>query len=452
MAKVQLNIKARYQQYKNLLGVVGIAAIIVSTVIVLFSNGDKKSISKINNNKPFEGILDDNFSSENLDNALSAQQLELTQLKEEISRLKAEKKNNKNSKETLSVNQTLLDKFEKRLSDKFEKKYGQISNAQLTQNRVLSTKSNLMGLKNKNNSHVQLAHNQLPHESHTLHKTGGIYTSYNPYYEKADMGSYASKNASNYVPSGTFVKAVVLGGADSDASVNAQRKNNSAMLFKLISNGTLPNQKQSRLKGCFVTASSYGDISSERAYISLKRLSCTFKNGSIIDKEVHGWVFYSGKVGIKGQPLMRDSKVMQWAGISGALSGIAGAAQYAQSVQSFNSLGATSVVPGNRVLSYSGLGGTSKAADTLSNYYVKRAEQYHPVIQIGAGSSVMIVFREGFSLFSGDSKVSKSTPTIQPRVNISDLRQSGVPESVLKSFMSQGNPQQMLSNLPGGQS
>ncbi|MCW0136060.1 hypothetical protein OIU92_30960 [Escherichia coli] len=31
-------------------------------------------------------------------------------------------------------------------------------------------------------------------------------------------------------------------------------------------------------------------------------------------------------------------------------------------------------------------GGASKAAQTLSDYYIKRAEQYHPVIPIGAGN------------------------------------------------------------------
>lgn len=43
-------------------------------------------------------------------------------------------------------------------------------------------------------------------------------------------------------------------------------------------------------------------------------------------------------------------------------------------------------------------GGASKAAQTLSEYYIKRAEQYHPVIPIGAGNEVTVVFRDGFQL------------------------------------------------------
>lgn len=43
-------------------------------------------------------------------------------------------------------------------------------------------------------------------------------------------------------------------------------------------------------------------------------------------------------------------------------------------------------------------GGASQAAKTLSDYYIKRAEQYHPIIPIGAGNEVTVVFQDGFQL------------------------------------------------------
>lgn len=206
--------------------------------------------------------------------------------------------------------------------------------------------------------------------------------------------------SNNYVPSGTFVRAVVLGGADADASVNGQSKNNGVMLFKLLQPGTLPNGKHSHLQGCFVTASSYGDISSERAYVVLDKLSCAQTGKSIIDRAVTGWAFFGGKVGIKGKPLMRDNKIMQWAGISGIASGIAAAAQYSQSIQSISPLGSATAVPSANIGPYAAYGGATKAADQLSQYYIKRADQYHPVIQVGSGNLVTIVFKDGFYLES----------------------------------------------------
>ena len=43
-------------------------------------------------------------------------------------------------------------------------------------------------------------------------------------------------------------------------------------------------------------------------------------------------------------------------------------------------------------------GGAGQAAKTLSDYYIKRAEQYHPIIPIGAGNEVTMVFQDGFQL------------------------------------------------------
>ena len=41
-------------------------------------------------------------------------------------------------------------------------------------------------------------------------------------------------------------------------------------------------------------------------------------------------------------------------------------------------------------------GGVSSAANKLADYYIQRAEQYHPVIPIGAANRVEVIFQEGF--------------------------------------------------------
>ncbi len=61
-------------------------------------------------------------------------------------------------------------------------------------------------------------------------------------------------------------------------------------------------------------------------------------------------------------------------------------------------LGATAAYGAGDVLKMGIGGGASKAAQTLSDYYIKRAEQYHPVIPIGAGNEVTVVFQDGFQL------------------------------------------------------
>lgn len=43
-------------------------------------------------------------------------------------------------------------------------------------------------------------------------------------------------------------------------------------------------------------------------------------------------------------------------------------------------------------------GGVQQSGKMLSEYFIKRAEQYHPVIPIGAGIEITVVFQEGFQL------------------------------------------------------
>lgn len=228
-------------------------------------------------------------------------------------------------------------------------------------------------------------------------------------------------NPAHYVPSNTSVRAIILGGADADASVNGQSKNNGVMLFKFLEDGTLPNGQRSRLRGCRVSANSYGDISSERAYATLYRLSCAHPGEPIIDKEVTGWVFFNGKVGIKGQPLMRDGKVMTWAGAGTLLASGSSVAQMAQSYSQATPFGPANYITPSQAIPYVGLGATAKTGDYLAQYYIKRAEQYHPVIQVGSANKVTIVFKDGFYLEPDEDKSQHALSQVKARQNVEEF-------------------------------
>lgn len=67
------------------------------------------------------------------------------------------------------------------------------------------------------------------------------------------------------------------------------------MQFKLTGLSHLPgNQKSDKLANCFVTASAFGEISSERAEVKTERLSCVI-NGKHIDQEVEGHVAFTAR-------------------------------------------------------------------------------------------------------------------------------------------------------------
>jgi conjugal transfer pilus assembly protein TraB len=63
--------------------------------------------------------------------------------------------------------------------------------------------------------------------------------------------------------------------------------------------------------------------------------------------------------------------------------------------------------------------GISTALDRLSQYYIDRAEQLQPVIQVAAGQVVDIVFTEGASLERSSVAESRNQ---RPENSIADAR------------------------------
>lgn len=206
------------------------------------------------------------------------------------------------------------------------------------------------------------------------------------------------KNPDTYVPSGTFAKAVMIGGADASAAVNSS-VNPVPMLFRIVANGTLPNHKKSHLKDCVVTAAAVGDISSERGLIRLERMSCTFPNNEVVDQAVEGTIFGpEGKNGVRGIPVWRESALLKRAFAAGALSGISDGISQTYTANSISPQGAVQTINSGKVLQYGAANGAGKAMDKLAEYNIQRAEQYHPVIQLSAGTVVDVVFLKGFYL------------------------------------------------------
>lgn len=204
-----------------------------------------------------------------------------------------------------------------------------------------------------------------------------------------------------YIPSGSFAPAMVIEGADANAAVTGS-SDPSPMQMRLTGTLRLPNDETYDLTGCMVTAAAHGDISSERALLRTDRLSCK-KDGKTIDMTVDGHVSFKGKNGIKGEPVMRNGKIIGWAGAAGIVDGLgSGIAKVGSETVG---VGAVSSMSGSDVARGALGGGASQVGKTLSDYYIKRAEQYHPIIPIGAGTEVTVVFQKGFQLaFIEDSQ------------------------------------------------
>lgn len=218
----------------------------------------------------------------------------------------------------------------------------------------------------------------------------------------------------------------MIEGADANASVTGQQ-NTRPVTFRLLGNIQMPNNKEYSADGCFVVGEIWGDISSERGEVRTKSISCVLKNGKHIDMEFDGHVIYQGKGGIRGKPVMRNGMIVGYAGAAGLFSGFGEGIKSAATPSV--GLGATADVGAGDVFKQGIGGGASKAADTLSQYWIKRAEQYHPIIDIGAGNRVTVVFQKGFRLETlEDAEEQKTKETLQNAANAT--QNQAAPQSV----------------------
>ena len=242
-----------------------------------------------------------------------------------------------------------------------------------------------------------------------------------------------------WIPSGSFSDAVLIEGADANASVTGQQ-NTSPVTIRLQGNIQMPNNKEFNADGCFIVGEMWGDISSERGNVRTQSISCILKNGKHVDMEFQGHVSFQGKGGIRGKPVMRNGMIVGYAGAAGLLSGFGEGIKSAATPSV--GLGATADVGAGDVFKQGIGGGASKAADTLSQYWIKRAEQYHPVIDIGAGNQVTVVFQKGFRLETiEDAEDAKAKEELQKAGNAAQnaVTPQPVSQTTASSTTSVGN-------------
>ena len=204
----------------------------------------------------------------------------------------------------------------------------------------------------------------------------------------------------NTIPAGTFVEAVLLSGVNASTALSASA-NPQPLLLRLIGHGTLPKKLRSDLKDCHCVASCYGDLNSERIYARLEKLSCVERvTGEIIETQVSGYIAgEDGKTGIRGTVISKEGAYLSRAFMGGLFSGFSSLTNpdnkrlYANP---FSNASTAIESPTHKELFTTGLSkGASSALDRLSSYYIDRAEQLQPVIQVPAGQKVVMVFTSG---------------------------------------------------------
>ena len=238
---------------------------------------------------------------------------------------------------------------------------------------------------------------QLPHTQTQRFRSKGIQrTSLNLANSKSNK---SLKTFDNTIPAGAFAGAVMVGGVDASTSIQASNDPR-PVLLRVTDHGTLPRKFKSDLCGCHVLAACYGDISSERVYMRLEKLTCTErKTGEIVEMTVNGYVAgEDGRAGLRGVVVDRAGESMRNAAVGGFLSGMGNFLSQSHNPVTFspmNGLAQTNPMTNPEMLKFGAAKGASGALEKYAEFYIKRAEQMQPVIQVQAGRRVDIVFTQG---------------------------------------------------------
>lgn len=208
-----------------------------------------------------------------------------------------------------------------------------------------------------------------------------------PIFKELSVGR-GKRNVSNVdqaIPAGTSVQALLVSSVDAPCGLFS-KSDPQPLKLRLLDDAHLPKAVRAKIKGALVIASAYGDISTERVYIRLERLTKVESNGEFIETSVTGYVSgEDGKFGVRGVVVDKSEKVVSNAAKSGFLGGISSILQSAVSKHDVNQFSVDLVKQGCA-------GGASTVFDMLAEYYIRRAEQIMPVIQLTAGRVVDITF------------------------------------------------------------
>ena len=205
----------------------------------------------------------------------------------------------------------------------------------------------------------------------------------------------------DYLPPNSYAPATVIVGVDASTGVASQSDPLPVVLR--ITGPARSVMRGNRLlttdiTGCLVNGAARGDLSAEKVYVKLVRMTCAQPGGRFAVSEVKGFISFAGKSGVRGRVVSREGSLVSQALLAGIVGGFGrGFSANANGIFTGQvgangqreALSPTDILAG-------GFGqGAGEAADTVSRYLIERAEQYQPVVEMPTGIEVEIVFLDG---------------------------------------------------------
>ncbi len=203
------------------------------------------------------------------------------------------------------------------------------------------------------------------------------------------------KNMETYLPAGTFVKILMLGGVDAPTGGMAE-SNPVPILMKIIDLAVLPSGFSSDVESCHVIGAGTGDLSSERVMIRTELMTCIRSNGDILEIPIKGYIAgEDGKNGMRGKVVSKQGSLIAKSLFSGFASGMSNSINTQFQEISTSALGNVTTVDSDKVFESGLASGATNSLEKIADYYLKRANELYPIIEMGAGRIGELVLTQG---------------------------------------------------------
>jgi conjugal transfer pilus assembly protein TraB len=208
-----------------------------------------------------------------------------------------------------------------------------------------------------------------------------------------------------HLVSGSIITGVIIAGLDAPTG-QAARRDPFPMLLRVKHEAILPNRFRQDVRECFLTASGYGDLSSERAYLRAENISCVREDGAIVEQRLQAFATgEDGKTGIRGRLVSRQGQLIARSLLAGFASGVSDMFD----IRAVPTIAVNRDGRGGNEQEYqrvltgdafkgAAVRGAGKALERIADYYLDMAENMYPVIEIDAGRQVDFIVQKGAAL------------------------------------------------------
>lgn len=203
------------------------------------------------------------------------------------------------------------------------------------------------------------------------------------------------------IPAGSIFSGTLITGLDAPTGTGAM-KSPYPSLLRVKKEAILPNRYRADVRECFLIASGYGDLSSERVYFRAETISCVRNDGGVIEAPIDMYgVGEDGKAGVRGVLDTKQGQFLAKALAAGFLESVASVFNTNPVPTIATTAGTTT--PFQKVFSAeagqsAGIKGFGSAMDRLANFYIDMAQGVFPIIQVDAGRQLDFVMTRGTTL------------------------------------------------------